>query len=371
MLKRFSVENFKCFQGSFCLDLSKPGNYAFNSECIKDGVVNKAAIYGINGIGKSNFGLAIFDLINHLTDKSKELEKYENFINLDGTKSHAYFNYEFKFDDDVVLYRYEKIDVNHLALESLSINGKEFLFYDYQSDKGFSIFPGSEVLNLNSSDKTLSRVKYVAGTAILVEGDYNNIVLKKFKNFVDNMLLFYSLRRNGYIGYKQGGDLIEKMIIEADKVNDFEMFLNNHGLNLRLDVVETPEGKRLYIKYKNGQVYYFKECSTGMSSLILLYSWLMQLEKCSFVYIDEFDAFYHYELAETIVKKLKEFKDTQIIVTTHNTDLMNNDLMRPDCYFILTKDRIDSLNHLTAKDIRFAHNLQKMFKAEAFNEKDA
>lgn len=54
MLRKFSVENFKNFQGKFVFDLSKPGNYAFNTDCIRNGVVDKAAIYGINGIGKSN-----------------------------------------------------------------------------------------------------------------------------------------------------------------------------------------------------------------------------------------------------------------------------------------------------------------------------
>ena len=52
----------------------------------------------------------------------------------------------------------------------------------------------------------------------------------------------------------------------------------------------------------------------------------------------------------------------------HRRDLMNNDLMRPDCYFVLTDEKIDSLNRLTEKDLRLAHNLQKLFKAHAFDE---
>ena len=47
----------------------------------------------------------------------------------------------------------------------------------------------------------------------------------------------------------------------------------------------------------------FKECSTGMSSLILIYTWLLQMDECSFVYIDKFDAFYHYELSEIIINE--------------------------------------------------------------------
>ena len=368
MLKKFRIENFKGFKTRFTLDLSKPGNYGFNTDCIRNGIVDKCAIYGINGIGKSNLGLAIFDIVNHLTEKNKEIGKYnENYLNLDGSKPYASFEYEFQFGEDTLLYKYSKSGFATLVEESLSINDKEMLYYDYRAKKGYSNFKGSEFLNLESNSAN-SRVKFIMGTAVLSDDDKENAVLLKFKEFIDHMLLFYSLRTNGFIGYKEGGDLLEKIIIEAGKLEGFERFLNSQGLHTHLVSVDTPEGKRIYFQHKNGLMHYFKECSTGMESLILLYSWLIQLEQCSFVYIDEFDAFYHYELAERIVKELKTFKDTQIIVTTHNTDLMSNDLLRPDCYFVLTDEKIDSLNRLTEKDLRLAHNLQKMFKAGAFNE---
>ena len=241
------------------------------------------------------------------------------------------------------------------------------LYYDFRENKGFSNFLGSETLDL-SSNSSNSRVKYIMGTALLKADNLENTVLSQFKEFVENMLLFYSLRENEFIGFRQDVSFLDKLIIDANKVQDFENFINAQGLKIKLVVVNSPEGKKIYFQHKHGLTYYFNECSTGMVSLILLYSWLIQIEKCSFVYIDEFDAFYHYELAEMIVKELKKFKDVQIIVTTHNTDLLNNDLMRPDCYFVLTEEKIDSLNRLTEKDLRLAHNLQKLFKSGAFNE---
>ena len=170
MLRRFSVENFKGFKSKFVFDLSKPGNYGFNQECVKNGLISKAAIYGINGIGKSNFGRAIFDLVIHLTEKNKEMEKYKNYINLDGSKPYASFEYEFQFDNDIVNYSYRKMDANILVEESLSINGKEMLYYNYLTKDGFSRFVGSEALNLQG-DSMNSRVKYVMGTAVLADDD--------------------------------------------------------------------------------------------------------------------------------------------------------------------------------------------------------
>lgn len=370
MLRKFSVENFKPFKERFVLDLSKPSNYEFSKECVEDGVVSKGAIYGINGIGKSNFGAAIFDIVNLLTDKRKELERYEYFLNLDSKKTYATFEYEFQFEGHVLIYSYKKRDVRTLLEESIKIDDKEMLYYDFVSKNGFSNFKGSEKLNL-VDDSKVSRAKYISSTSVLEKDDQNNIILSKFKDFVERMLLFYSLRENGFIGFKESSALIDSIIINAGKVEEFEKLLTSHGLNVHVVAVDTPEGKRLYLKYENGMISFFRNpggASTGMFSLALYFSWLITLEKCSFVIIDEFDAYYHYELAEDIIKKLKQFKGVQIFVTTHNTDLLSNDLLRPDSYFVLTDKKIDSLNRLTDKDLRFAHNLQKMFKGGAFKE---
>ena len=35
-------------------------------------LADNALIYGHNGVGKSNLGLAIFDIIGHLTDKNEK-----------------------------------------------------------------------------------------------------------------------------------------------------------------------------------------------------------------------------------------------------------------------------------------------------------
>ena len=85
------------------------------------------------------------------------------------------------------------------------------------------------------------------------------------------------------------------------------------------------------------------------------------------MFIDEFDAFYHFELSESVERRLREIKGVQIFTTTYNTDLMSNDLLRPDCYFILKDNKIKAISDLTEKELRLAHNLQKMYKAGAFN----
>lgn len=94
----------------------------------------------------------------------------------------------------------------------------------------------------------------------------------------------------------------------------------------------------------------------------------MQMEKVSFVYIDEFDAFYHTDLSAAVIKRVIELKDTQAVITSHNTDLLSNSLLRPDCIFKLKDNQIRPFSELTDKVLREAHNLQKMYKAGAFND---
>ena len=61
MLSKFEVSGFKGFNENMVFDLSDVKNYNFNTESIKDNTVNKSIIYGQNGTGKTNLGLAILD----------------------------------------------------------------------------------------------------------------------------------------------------------------------------------------------------------------------------------------------------------------------------------------------------------------------
>ena len=67
MLKKFVVTNFKNYKTRTEFDLGNPSNYEFNSNVVDANGITKAMIYGINGSGKSNLGLAMFDIIYHLS----------------------------------------------------------------------------------------------------------------------------------------------------------------------------------------------------------------------------------------------------------------------------------------------------------------
>ena len=68
-----------------------------------------------------------------------------------------------------------------------------------------------------------------------------------------------------------------------------------------------------------------------------------------------------------IVQVLEKMKNTQVILTSHNTNLLTNRIMRPDCYFILTKDKLTSLANVTSRELREGHNLEKLYMSGEFN----
>lgn len=372
MLKRFSVTNFKNFENktTFCLDSA--ANYEFNSDIVQNGCITKGLIFGINGSGKSNLALAIFDIVLHLTDKQRNFDKYELYLNLDSKKPTAEFEYVFCFDGNEVVYKYSKTAPINLTYESVSINGKEVLNYDFQLRKGYTSLSGAENLQLSSSLMTeadkLSRVKYVKSNAILQDNKENRAFIA-FTSFVDNMLMFYSLDQRRYQGFSVGVDSFTQGIIREGKTKDFENFLKSQGVDYNLEEREVVSGiKELFCKFENGSVPFSSVASTGTNSLALFYYWYLYMSKASFVFIDEYDAFYHFELSQELVKLVKTLPNTQVFLSSHNTDLLSNDLLRPDAYFKIEDNNIKSFDKASVKELRRAHNLQKMYKAGSFNE---
>ena len=185
------------------------------------------------------------------------------------------------------------------------------------------------------------------------------------------MLFFRSLSNNDYIGLESGNRKITIDIIKKGNVENLEKFLNKSGVECKLTVVKESGEDVLAFDFGNKKISFLKIASQGTRVLTLLYFWLQRVKQensVSFLFIDEFDAFYHHELAETIIEELKS-TGIQFVLTTHNTALMSNDFLRADCFFIMKKDSIVSLPNATDKEIREVHNLEKMYKGNSFNGK--
>ncbi|MHB1350039.1 MAG: AAA family ATPase [Desulfobulbaceae bacterium] len=370
MLTKFEVINFKNFEEKLTFDLTKSKSYEFNSECVVNGIVNKALIYGHNGCGKSNLGFAIFDIIEHLTDKFSNPDGYNNYRNANSKSPIASFLYEFIFDKGKVRYEYGKASHQQLVYERIYINDELYALINREESSVASInAKGAENLNRDLGDSQISVISYIEKNSVLTDNAENNCFYR-FIKFVNGMLFFRSLDQNNYIGFEQGRSFISTDIVEHGNVKDFEKFLNGAGVECELVAYEGEEQKDLAFKFRDKLIPFYNIASSGTRALALFYYWFQRLRNLEsevvFLFIDEFDAFYHHSLSAYIVELLKKIR-AQSIITTHNTSIMTNELLRPDCYFLLNEKGIRSLANSTVKELREAHNIEKMYKAGAFS----
>jgi len=359
LLVEFRVENFKNFKCELTYRLDQVKNFEFSNECIKHDVIKTALVYGINGSGKSNLGLALFDISLNLTDKRKNFDDYIYYKNLI-TDFNPKFYYKFKFESSYLEYIYEKDTPQHMVKEELIINGNKVAFYDHILNKGETNLEGTETLNTDLNKKNISFIKYISNNSVLINNPINS-VFTKFIDFVNKMLIFNSLENNVY-----SNNFLSTGIIDSGKLKEFEFYLKKFGIEFSLVTKIVDCKKEIFCNYGKKQVNFFNIISSGTRSLTLFYYWLINFDKVSLVFIDDFDAFYDYKLAKDIVQEIVKFS-AQAIITTHNSSLIDNELLRPDCYFNLAMGKIESFSNLTKKELRKAHNVEKMYRAGTFD----
>ena len=364
MLKLFEVSGFKNFKDTLTLDLSDVRDYKFNTACITDNLIGKMIVYGRNAIGKSNLGLAVFDIVSHLSAKNVTPGIYDYYLNVASLNDYAEFHYVFLFDRDEIDYRYRKDNKQTLISEKLSVNGTVLFEYDYQKNKGNTDGIRALAPTLNWSLKDVDSIlRYTINNTVLEDSH----PLRRMMEYVNNMLWFRSLDENRYIGYKVKSNDYMDFIFEEKTLKGFENFLHTAGIEENLIAKTDNDGiKRLYFD-TDPPLPFFKVASSGTKALYTFFYWYKTAKNVSLMFIDEFDAFYHYELAESIVSILEKMPRTQVILTSHNTNLLTNRIMRPDCYFVLTKGKLTSLANATGRELREGHNLEKLYMSGEFN----
>ena len=363
MLRKFAVTSYRCFKNRLVFDLTHPHDYEFNKHIIHDGIVSSGVIYGANGSGKSSLGFAVFDIVGLLTDYelAAPMKDKTSYVNAQTSHTHVKFEYEFQFSGSIIKYIYEKTAPDEIISEEVISNEITILKRTYKGVE-FTLNPELKFPELMPS---MSAVRYVyRNTSLPHDSPITQLIL-----FVEKMLWFRSLNSRGYCGYTSGGAKLTEELHKNNKVKEFETFLKQTAnIDLRLEIIVSPSGTpELYIDYPSRKVNFFNASSTGTQELLLLFYWMSYaLSDVKFLFIDEFDAFYHFELAAKIVEQLSHNTHMQTFFTSHNTYLASNRIMRPDSFFILTGGHIVSFADATTRELREGHNLEKMFRNGEF-----
>lgn len=345
------------------------GSYAFNESVVRNGLVKNAIVYGKNGVGKSALGIGIFDIVAHLTDYERIRDHYLTpYCNQDNGRQTASFKYVFDFDGAELGYEYEKASVNDLRRETLFFNGEMILDYDYM-DRSRRFIKKDLVgsLNVDLPDNRLSVIKYI------VRNTPTNAVppMCRLVDFCSGMLWYRSLSDgNDYAGFHSGPDNLDEGIYRSGRLDEFQSFLAENGIRYRLSFEECEGRHKLMVAFDSGaNVPFDMVASTGTKALRLFFYWkTVAFPKATFLFVDEFDAFLHFESSAAIVRLLNSTRTFQTVLTSHNTNLMRNDLTRPDCCFIMTENGVTPLCKATRRILREGHNLEKLYVNNAFTE---
>ena len=381
MLKRFEVKNYKNFKERIVIDFSKVGGYQFNLKCITNQLLSKMIIYGRNASGKTNLGNAIFDIKQNLFGLDLPRVESGSYLNADSQEMIAEFKYVFQFGKEEVVYQYHKSSAVKLYDEELLLGNKQIFSYNFVTETG--VFENLRLLGADtivierylqsrrSDDEESKNVETLSFLRWLI----NNTVLPN-----DSILLKLDMYVRGMTAITVGNIALSTRIATrsyfVDKLEDikeldrFEDFLNRMGIECKLAVRKLPDGQnQLYFKHDT-LVPFFETASSGTLALTNLYQRFGLKKMVSMLFFDEFDAFYHYEMSENVVKFFKEkYSECQVIMTTHNTNLMTNRLMRPDCLMILSRQGVlTALCDATERELREGHNLEKMYISGEFEQ---
>ena len=334
-------------------------------------------IYGKNATGKTNLGRAVMNIKTMLLDAVSSVET-EAFLNADSEEDAAVFSYIFDFNGRELVYRYAKFSEYRLKWEKLEINGT--LIFECDFLEGKLAFPHleeveAETANVERYRQALEPVDGEQHLLSFLRWLVSNMALKddsiliKLLNYVRDMTMVTV--GNALTQFRKGimTNIFFKRLEQENSLKNLEEFFNVMGINCRLVLKKLPDGQReLYFSHKK-LVPFFENASSGTLALLDIYRKIITaIEKSSFVYMDEFDAFYHYEMAENLVRFFKKkYPRSQIIMTSHNTNLMTNRLMRPDCLFILSGEgTLTALCDATEREMREGHNLEKMYISGEF-----
>lgn len=389
MLKSFSVTGYRSFRNRVTLDFGRPHDYNWHNDplagdgYITDGIISNALVLGENATGKTNLGYALMDVKDNFVRSSMRFglgeEEDSSYLNGDSGLEYAEFEYRFAIEGAEVVYTYRKDSHLKVLYEKLELDGS--LVFECNmvarvlDAEGLELV-GARHLNWEFADDEMSVLGYLSNSLPKAESP----VVFALRRFIEGMGMISVPTRAPRHAMMHSA--LRPIVRSDELVRRFEGFLRGHGVDERLQVVDGPDGNpALY--FRHGRLVPFaRACSSGTLTLLLLFSRFVLREdesRNSFLYIDEFDAYLHYQVAESLVAYFGGVGSCQTVCSTHNTSLVKNTTMRPDCVFMITRAdppggdwlcsalRIESLADRTGREIRRVNNVEHLLRNGEFD----
>ena len=218
-------------------------------------------IYGRNATGKTNLGRALLD-IGLIIFGGLRYAGNGILLNADSKEDAAVFQYEFRFEDTKLSYKYSRSSNQELRDEELSVNGKRifkcnFGLREYNFDNLEYIDAETAMIEryLQSlevgeddeiSESKLPFLRWMISNVALK----NDSALIKLSNYARRMMMITV--GNG-MRYRPGrlNQGFYESLENPERLKDFEDFLNAMGIECKLVLKKLPDGQReLYFSHE-------------------------------------------------------------------------------------------------------------------------
>ena len=311
--------------------------------------------------------------------KNKEVPIYIRKVNEDIELNKKYFNNNREIINRINVYYSDMKSQDNILFLTIMNKNKDTLYEEFP-DNNVSIFKqlfnwfkisltiiSPETILDNtpyfSSEENITKISEIIstfGTGIkeckLIESNMqelkNNIppdILKEMINTVEKVYI-ENLKKNNKNKIQMGSIRVNK-----------EMYI------LKKTDLDNLTVQKVVLRHKNDDgTYSFSEESDGTQRLFDLIEVLMNKNKEKVYFIDELDRCLHPELTYEFVKRFLaniEDKNTQLIVTTHESRLLNFDLLRRDEIWFVDREKNGSTELYSLEDYneRFDKKIDKAY----------
>lgn len=426
MLKKFIVENFSSFQIENTLDLTA-GQTEVNPEHIvkfnKVKILKSAILYGANASGKSNLIKAIDYASKIILTSLDNVDRYKKYFRLDKESSlkPTKFEFELEIDSKFFTYGFSSILSNKEIVEEwlyeIGKNTPEKVFERVNNDislgksllksnkNKFEIYAEdmknqsnqlflSEIANKNLSHednpeaKTINDIynwfskklillypntKFEGKSLLITDKELSNSFIKYLNEFDTGIKNIESVEENFETSLKDvPKDIkkhIESKLLDAKDENNKVVLESDNELYIISKEKDELKVQKLGLLHGLDfqDIFDLKDESDGTRRLFDLIPLINKFSQDFTIIIDEFDRSLHPMLTKQFFELFYNLNignsKTQLIITTHESTLLDLNLVRRDEIFFIEKNEsgASKLFSLNQFKVRYDSKIEKAY----------
>lgn len=424
MLKRFTVENFSSYQEENSLDLTAGKTEVKATHLVpfkKVKILKTAILYGANASGKSNLIKAINYAKTIILKSLDDIDTYKKYFKLDETSINKPTQFEFELELNNKFYSYgfsSILNTKEIKEEWLYEIGKSKpeLIFTRENNKiklGKSLIHSKRFeIYIDDMKNQLDQLflSEIANKELdLTENPEASTISNVFAWFNEKLIIIYpetTLNEKSLIGKSENiSKMFKKYLNEFDTgvvdisciEEDFEKISKTFPIDLKqmieknlnkmtsgVSVIEGSDGELLTI-YKDdenilkvqklglihnkniNEIFELKDESDGTRRLFDLIPLIGKFSRDFTIVIDEFDRSLHPKLTRKFFELFYELNDkdskTQLIITTHESTLLDLELVRRDEIWFVKKNKIgaSTLFPLNEFNVRYDSKIEKAY----------